>query len=123
MKVCNLLIHVSQTKKCIPKPDHICTVCSEQLVQIQVKCVFEYLLDTCTDWYGISLFICSVVEIQDWFYTLHRNQPLYQVEDEFLPDPISRYRHLLFAALKFCLAVLTSLGVENTEAGIQVMII
>ena len=51
---------------------------------------------------------------------IFRNQPVYQVEDEFLPDPISRYRHLLFAALKFCLAVLTSLGVENTEAGLQV---
>ncbi|KAL3882663.1 hypothetical protein ACJMK2_028981 [Sinanodonta woodiana] len=42
-------------------------------------------------------------------------------DDEFLPDIMSRYRRLLLATLKLCLAILTSLGIENVEAGMKVM--
>ena len=51
-----------------------------------------------------------------------RSQPSYSMDTSFLPDPASRYRHLLFTTLRFCLAVLTSLGVENMEAGTQVIV-
>ncbi|XP_062596408.1 nuclear pore complex protein Nup205-like [Saccostrea cucullata] len=34
---------------------------------------------------------------------------------------MARYRQLLFAALKFCQAMLTSLGIENQDCGNQVM--
>ncbi|XP_056015581.1 nuclear pore complex protein Nup205-like isoform X3 [Ostrea edulis] len=43
------------------------------------------------------------------------------VEEDFLPSPMARYRQLLFSALKFCLAMLTSLGIENQDCGNQVM--
>ncbi|XP_052238587.1 LOW QUALITY PROTEIN: nuclear pore complex protein Nup205-like [Dreissena polymorpha] len=52
---------------------------------------------------------------------MDRSQSVYNTEDDFLPDPVSRYRHLLFTSLRFCLAILTSLGSENREAGTQVM--
>ncbi|KAL5010671.1 hypothetical protein ScPMuIL_012976 [Solemya velum] len=41
--------------------------------------------------------------------------------DGFIPTSLARYQHLLFASLKLCLAVLTSLGIENRDAGNQVM--
>jgi hypothetical protein len=41
-------------------------------------------------------------------------------EEGFVPDPMARYRLLLSAALRLCLAVLTSLGLENKEAAAQV---
>ena len=40
--------------------------------------------------------------------------------EDFLPSPMARYRQLLFASLKFCLAILTSLGIENQDCGNQV---
>ncbi|XP_025098310.1 nuclear pore complex protein Nup205-like isoform X3 [Pomacea canaliculata] len=42
-------------------------------------------------------------------------------DDSFIPDPLARYRLILWAALRLCLALLTSLGVENKEAASQVM--
>nr|XP_022290304.1 nuclear pore complex protein Nup205-like [Crassostrea virginica] len=42
--------------------------------------------------------------------------------EDFLPSPMARYRQLLFASLKFCLAILTSLGIENQDCGNQVML-
>ncbi|KAL4232887.1 hypothetical protein ACF0H5_007574 [Mactra antiquata] len=50
-----------------------------------------------------------------------RSQVIGSMNDTFLPDPVSRYQHLLFTSLKFCLALLTSLGIENRECGNQVM--
>ncbi|BFZ24882.1 hypothetical protein BsWGS_27921 [Bradybaena similaris] len=44
-------------------------------------------------------------------------------EDDLLPSPLTRYRLLLFSVLRFCLAVLTSLGGENQEAATQVMLL
>lgn len=41
-------------------------------------------------------------------------------DDSFIPDPLARYRLILWAALRLCLALLTSLGVENKEAASQV---
>lgn len=43
-----------------------------------------------------------------------------ECDEDFLPSPMSRYRQLLFASLKFCLAILTSLGIENQDCGNQV---
>ncbi|KAK7106896.1 nuclear pore complex protein Nup205-like [Littorina saxatilis] len=43
-------------------------------------------------------------------------------EDGFVPDPLARYRLLLSAALRLCLALLTALGMENKEAAAQVML-
>ncbi|XP_063402892.1 nuclear pore complex protein Nup205-like [Mytilus trossulus] len=42
-------------------------------------------------------------------------------QDEFIPSPMARYRLLLFACLKLCLAILTSCGIENQDAGNQVL--
>ncbi|XP_046581767.1 nuclear pore complex protein Nup205-like [Haliotis rubra] len=42
--------------------------------------------------------------------------------DEFIPSPMARYRILLFAALNLCLAILTSLGLENKDVAAQVML-
>ncbi|KAK3096434.1 hypothetical protein FSP39_000076 [Pinctada imbricata] len=42
-------------------------------------------------------------------------------DDEFIPSPMARYRQLLFAGLKLCQALMTSLGVENQDAGNQVL--
>ena len=47
--------------------------------------------------------------------------PIMGNDDEFIPNPMARYRQLLFAALKLCQALMTSLGVENLDAGNQVM--
>ena len=58
-----------------------------------------------------------------WSNISSRSQSVYNTEDDFLPDPVSRYRHLLFTSLRFCLAILTSLGSENREAGTQVGLI
>lgn len=44
-----------------------------------------------------------------------------ECDEDFLPSPMSRYRQLLFASLKFCLAILTSLGIENQDCGNQVL--
>ncbi|OWF55575.1 nuclear pore complex protein Nup205-like [Mizuhopecten yessoensis] len=41
--------------------------------------------------------------------------------EEFIPSPMARYQHVLFASLKLCLALLTSLGIENQDAGNQVL--
>ncbi|KAL8613661.1 hypothetical protein ACOMHN_029753 [Nucella lapillus] len=43
-------------------------------------------------------------------------------EEEFVPDPLARYRLVLSASLKLCLAILTSLGLHNKEAAAQVML-
>ena len=43
-------------------------------------------------------------------------------QDGFEPSPLARYRQLLFACLKLCLAILTSCGIENQDAGNQVSI-
>ncbi len=40
--------------------------------------------------------------------------------DEFIPSPMTRYRILLFAALKLSSAILTSLGLENKDVAAQV---
>ncbi|XP_062622239.1 nuclear pore complex protein Nup205-like isoform X2 [Saccostrea cucullata] len=59
------------------------------------------------------------------FFDLRRNfdrdEAGVDTEEDFLPSPMARYRQLLFAALKFCLAMLTSLGIENQDCGNQVM--
>ncbi|CAH1799487.1 unnamed protein product [Owenia fusiformis] len=39
----------------------------------------------------------------------------------FVPSVMSRFRQLLFPALKLCIGVLTSLGVENREAAYQIL--
>ncbi|XP_045195259.2 nuclear pore complex protein Nup205-like [Mercenaria mercenaria] len=65
-----------------------------------------------------QLAACSFFDMRP---DIDRGQTVYGSNDAFLPDPVSRYRHLLFTSLRFCLALLTSLGVENREAGIQVM--
>ncbi|KAK3769775.1 hypothetical protein RRG08_046880 [Elysia crispata] len=44
-------------------------------------------------------------------------------EEDLVPSPLARYRQLLFAVLRFCLALLTSLGGENKEAATQVMLL
>ncbi|CAG5133814.1 unnamed protein product [Candidula unifasciata] len=44
-------------------------------------------------------------------------------DDDLLPSPLSRYRLLLFSVLRFCLAMLTSLGGDNQEAATQVMLL
>lgn len=54
----------------------------------------------------VYLFVCRVSEEE--------------CDEDFLPSPMSRYRQLLFASLKFCLAILTSLGIENQDCGNQV---
>ena len=41
-------------------------------------------------------------------------------DDDLLPGPLARYRQLLFVVLKFCLALLASLGGDNKEAATQV---
>ncbi|XP_052809828.1 nuclear pore complex protein Nup205-like [Mya arenaria] len=65
-----------------------------------------------------QLAACSFFDMRP---DMDRSQAVYSVEDDFLPDAVSRYRHLLFTTLRFCLALLTSLGTENREAGTQVM--
>ncbi|XP_064596049.1 nuclear pore complex protein Nup205-like [Liolophura sinensis] len=42
-------------------------------------------------------------------------------DDDFIPSPMARYRQLLSSALKLCLAILTSLGIENKDSGSQVL--
>ncbi|XP_021353761.1 uncharacterized protein LOC110450526 [Mizuhopecten yessoensis] len=37
--------------------------------------------------------------------------------EEVIPSPMARYEHVLFASLKLCLALHTSLGIENQDAG------
>lgn len=59
---------------------------------------------------SVCLFIClSVCRVSEE-----------ECDEDFLPSPMSRYRQLLFASLKFCLAILTSLGIENQDCGNQV---
>ncbi|XP_055955132.1 nuclear pore complex protein Nup205 [Patella vulgata] len=43
-------------------------------------------------------------------------------DDEFIPNPLVRYRILLSSAIKLCLAVLTSVGVESKDIAAQVML-
>lgn len=79
----------------------VCRVAEEECVYFYV-CLpvyhFIYLF--------VYLFVCRVSEEE--------------CDEDFLPSPMSRYRQLLFASLKFCLAVLTSLGIENQDCGNQV---
>lgn len=63
---------------------------------------------------SIILFICLFV----YFFVCRVSEE--ECDEDFLPSPMSRYRQLLFASLKFCLAVLTSLGIENQDCGNQV---
>lgn len=72
------------------------------VVYLSVCCLF-----LCLSLYlSVCLSVCRVSEEE--------------CDEDFLPSPMSRYRQLLFASLKFCLAVLTSLGIENQDCGNQV---
>ncbi|GFS19080.1 nuclear pore complex protein Nup205-like, partial [Elysia marginata] len=64
---------------------------------------------------------CSVLslrpEVDDYSHLSEED------EEELVPSPLARYRQLLFAVLRFCTALLTSLGGENKEAATQVMLL
>ncbi|KAK6985388.1 nuclear pore complex protein Nup205 [Biomphalaria glabrata] len=64
---------------------------------------------------------CSVLslrpEVDDYL------QHIDDEDDDLIPSPLARYRLLLLAVLRFCLALLTSLGGENKEAATQVMLL
>ncbi|XP_013384593.1 nuclear pore complex protein Nup205 [Lingula anatina] len=47
--------------------------------------------------------------------------PRFHQEQSFIPSILMRYRQLLLPALKLCLAVMTSLGIENKKAANQVL--
>ncbi|GFN90053.1 nuclear pore complex protein nup205-like [Plakobranchus ocellatus] len=68
-----------------------------------------------------KLATCSVLslrpEVDD------HSHPSEDDDDDLVPSPLARYRQLLFAVLRFCLALLTSLGGENKEAATQVMLL
>ncbi|XP_062591569.1 nuclear pore complex protein Nup205-like, partial [Saccostrea cucullata] len=61
---------------------------------------------------------CVLFDLRPYF---DRDEASVDTEEDFLPSSMARYRQLLFAALKFCLAMLTSLGIENQDCGNQVM--
>ncbi|XP_035827391.1 nuclear pore complex protein Nup205 [Aplysia californica] len=69
-----------------------------------------------------KLAACSVLslrpEVDDGFGELPDED-----ENDLFPSPLARYRQLLFVVLRFCLALLTSLGGENKEAATQVMLL
>ncbi|RUS70914.1 hypothetical protein EGW08_021327, partial [Elysia chlorotica] len=64
---------------------------------------------------------CSVLSLRpevDDYYQLSEDD-----DEDLVPSPLARYRQLLFAVLRFSLALLTSLGGENKEAATQVMLL
>ncbi|KAH9505618.1 hypothetical protein Btru_056038 [Bulinus truncatus] len=62
---------------------------------------------------------CSFLSLRPEMDEFHQTDD----EDDLLPSPMARYHLLLFAVLRFCLALLTSLGGENKEAATQVMLL
>lgn len=89
-------------------PMFVCRMAEEECVySMSVCCLFICLLSISM---SVSVFIClSVCRVSEE-----------ECDEDFLPSPMSRYRQLLFASLKFCLAILTSLGIENQDCGNQV---
>ncbi|KAK7476364.1 hypothetical protein BaRGS_00032364 [Batillaria attramentaria] len=67
-----------------------------------------------------KLAACSALDLRPERESV--SPPVGMEADNFIPDPLARYRLVLSAALKLCLAVLTSLGMENKEAASQVML-
>ncbi|XP_062604334.1 nuclear pore complex protein Nup205-like [Saccostrea cucullata] len=61
---------------------------------------------------------CVFFDLRPYF---DRDEAGVDTEEDFTSSPMARYHQLLFAALKFCLAMLTSLGIENQDCGNQVM--
>lgn len=76
----------------------------------------------CLSYLYLSLFICLSIclSIYLFVYLSVCRVSEEECDEDFLPSPMSRYRQLLFASLKFCLAILTSLGIENQDCGNQV---
>lgn len=69
----------------------------------------------------LHMFLCVYACI--CFCVCSHHSPMDGVGDDgFVPDPLARYRLLLSAALRLCLAILTSLGIENKEAAAQVSV-
>ncbi|KAJ8314739.1 hypothetical protein KUTeg_006889 [Tegillarca granosa] len=63
---------------------------------------------------------CTFFDMRPEMEGIREEQSLIDEED-FIPSSVSRYRHLLFASLKLCLAILTSLGIENMDAGNKIL--
>lgn len=88
-------------------PMFVCRMAEEECVySMSVCCLFNLSVVYFYVCLCIYLSVCRVSEEE--------------CDEDFLPSPMSRYRQLLFASLKFCLAILTSLGIENQDCGNQV---
>lgn len=88
-------------------PMFVCRMAEEECVYSMVVYLSVCCLFLCLSLYlSVCLSVCRVSEEE--------------CDEDFLPSPMSRYRQLLFASLKFCLAILTSLGIENQDCGNQV---
>lgn len=101
--------------KCCRRSVYVCLSIYLSILCLSVECV--YSMSVCCLFIcllsismSVSVFIClSVCRVSEE-----------ECDEDFLPSPMSRYRQLLFASLKFCLAILTSLGIENQDCGNQV---
>ena len=69
------------------------------------------------------LIIIPVIKNYDCYFVKFSNYGEFccrPTDSSFIPTVMSRYRQLLLPALKLCLAVLTSLGIENRTASYHV---
>ena len=99
----------------------VAVVCVCMHVWLQFVCVF-HLQCVCVH-ACICFSVCVLVYIFVFVCVCSHHSPMDGVgEDGFVPDPLARYRLLLSAALRLCLAILTSLGIENKEAAAQVSV-
>lgn len=100
-----LSVYLSVYPICLPIYLSICL-----FISLSVGCHLSVYPICLSIYVSVCLFIClSVCRVSEE-----------ECDEDFLPSPMSRYRQLLFASLKFCLAILTSLGIENQDCGNQV---
>ena len=56
------------------------------------------------------------------FLSIFRGQAenILSLDEDIAPSPLARYHRLLFAVLKLCLAIISSVGVENSNIAKEV---
>lgn len=90
----------------------LCLSVGWQRKSVSILCLSVVYLSVC------CLFLCLSLYLSVCLSVCRVSEE--ECDEDFLPSPMSRYRQLLFASLKFCLAILTSLGIENQDCGNQV---